>query len=69
MKKKDSKDDSSSAIIDVKIVSKEEAFWSDVKKAAEREKEAIEKAMKFQTAIIELADNKIEKARKDELQA
>lgn len=46
--------------IDVKIGNKEEAFWTNVKEKTEIEIEALERALKFNKAILEMANFKIE---------
>lgn len=53
--------------IEVKIISKEQAFWEEVKKLTSTQKEGLEKQLKLQNAIIDLCDSKI-KAESDELQ-
>ena len=45
--------------LQVKIVSKEEAFWTDIKDKTEHEVGYLEKMLKFNNAILELALMKI----------
>lgn len=42
-----------------KIVSKEEAFWTEVKERTEKEIETLEKMIKFNQAILEMSLSKI----------
>jgi hypothetical protein len=44
--------------LDVKIVSKEVAFWSDIIDKTNREIEQLNKMLKFNEAILEMAETK-----------
>lgn len=49
---------------DIKIGTKEEAFWTDVKEKTEREIETLEKMLKFNKAILEMSIIKIKEELK-----
>ncbi len=48
--------------IDFKIGTKEEAYWTDLKKKFESEKEALDKQMIFTKATLEMIKEKIKNA-------
>lgn len=43
----------------VKIASKETAFWTEIKESTERDIERLEKLLKFQKVIYELAKERL----------
>ncbi len=45
--------------MDVKIVSKEEAYWTTIKENTERQIELIKKDLKFTEAVLEMCDFKL----------
>lgn len=50
--------------IDAEIISKEEAYWRDIKEKTEREIETLEKMLKFNKGIKEMAIQKIKSEKK-----
>lgn len=47
------------------IVSKEEAYWAEVKENTEKDIERLERLLKFQNAILEMCNTKIENEKQD----
>ena len=46
-----------------KIVSKEEAFWNEIKESSERDIERLERLLKFQKEILKLSLIKIDEEK------
>jgi len=51
--------------IDVKIVSKEEAFWTQIQEKTKAELESLNKMVKFNQAILEMVNKKVSVERRD----
>jgi hypothetical protein len=50
--------------IDVKIGTPEESFWTQVKKEAQSTIEGLQKGLKYNQAVLEMAESKMKKAKK-----
>jgi len=50
----------------IKIVSKEEAYWTQIKEKTEIEIETLEKMLKFNKAILEMAQVKIKSEQEEQ---
>jgi len=47
----------------IKIATKEEAFWIEIRDKVKTELEAVEKQLKFHKAVLDLAKERIEKSK------
>lgn len=48
---------------DIKIVSEDEAFWTDLKEKSEAEVENSKKILKFNEAVLDMANKKLEEIK------